>query len=143
MNAAVVDRWNRVVATRDTVYHLGDFTLSGIRSFNTWSAQLNGHLRILPGSHDNSWLGDFVASERIKLLPALFSLELHDPAQIIVLCHYSMQVWDRSTHGSWHLFGHNHGKLPGVGLSFDVGVDSNDFTPVSLAAVAARMAALQ
>ncbi|HJQ13673.1 MAG TPA: hypothetical protein VJ830_02910, partial [Anaerolineales bacterium] len=60
----------------------------------------------------------------------------------IVLCHYSMQVWDRSSHGSWHLFGHSHGKLTGVGMSFDVGVDCTEFMPLSLQMIAFRIARL-
>jgi calcineurin-like phosphoesterase family protein len=59
--------------------------------------------------------------------------------QVIVLCHYSLQVWDRSNQGSWHLFGHSHGKLKGIGLSFDVGVDCTAFTPLLLEEVASRM----
>jgi calcineurin-like phosphoesterase family protein len=53
-----------------------------------------------------------------------------------------MQVWDRSNQGSWHLFGHSHGKLQGIGLSFDVGVDCTEFTPLSLEQVATKMALL-
>ena len=33
--------------------------------------------------------------------------------------------------GSWHLYGHSHGRLPEVpnSLSMDVGVDTHDFRP--------------
>ena len=62
--------------------------------------------------------------------------------QVIVLCHYSMQVWDRSNYSAWHLFGHSHGKLKSIGLSFDVGVDCTGFTPLSLEVVASKMAQL-
>jgi calcineurin-like phosphoesterase family protein len=50
-----------------------------------------------------------------------------------------MRVWERSDHGSWHLFGHTHGKLKGIGKSFDVGVDCTDFEPLSLDKVAEKM----
>jgi len=50
-----------------------------------------------------------------------------------------MQVWDRSNHGSWHLFGHTHGKLKGIGRSLDVGVDCTDYVPLSLDMVAEKM----
>ena len=147
MNAVMVERWNRVVNEDDTVYHLGDFTLEEIHHFTKWASQLRGNIRILPGSHDAPWLKDFVATEKVQLIAPLVSLEFPEilpgeSPQVIVLCHYSMQVWDRSNQGSWHLFGHSHGKLKGVGLSFDVGVDCTEFTPLSLAAVASRMTAL-
>jgi len=44
-----------------------------------------------------------------------------------------MLVWDKSHFNSWQLFGHSHGmlSLAGLGKQFDVGVDNNDFYPVS------------
>ena len=147
MNAVMVEKWNSVVTEHDTVYHLGDFTLDDIRHFTHWASQLNGTIKVLPGSHDHPWLKDFVASEKAQVIAPLVSVEFPEimtgnHPQVIVLCHYSMQVWDRSKHGSWHLFGHNHGKLKGIGLSFDVGVDCTEFKPLSLEEVAGRMADL-
>ena len=145
MNATMVEKWNRLVTDDDIVYHLGDFTLDDIRHFTKWVNQLKGNIKILPGSHDGPWLKDFVATERVQVLAPLVSLEFPEMAagkgyQVIVLCHYSMQVWDRSNYGAWHLFGHSHGKLKGIGLSFDVGVDCTEFMPLSLDTIASKMA---
>jgi calcineurin-like phosphoesterase family protein len=145
MNRAMVENWNRVVTENDTVYHLGDFTLENIDHFTKWTSRLHGIIKILPGSHDQPWLRDFAASDRVQVIPPLVSLEFPEMMsenfpQVIVLCHYSMQVWDRSNQGSWHLFGHSHGKLKGIGRSFDVGMDCTGFTPVSLQEVASKMA---
>jgi calcineurin-like phosphoesterase family protein len=150
MNAVMVERWNRTVSEEDTVYHLGDVTLEDIHHFTKCARQLHGRIKILPGSHDGPWLKDFVTSEpseKVQVLPPLVSLEFPEISagaspQVIVLCHYSMQVWDRSNHEAWHLFGHSHGKLKGIGLSFDVGVDCTEFRPLSLEEVASRMAQL-
>jgi calcineurin-like phosphoesterase family protein len=147
MNAIMVEKWNRVVTEDDTVYHLGDVTLEDIDHFTKWISQLNGTIKILPGSHDQPWLKDFTASEKIQVIAPLVSVEFPEirpgkSPQVIVLCHYSMQVWDRSNQGSWHLFGHSHGKLKGVGLSLDIGVDCTDFIPWSLEDVSAKMAGL-
>jgi calcineurin-like phosphoesterase family protein len=62
--------------------------------------------------------------------------------QRIDLCHYAFRTWNYSHKGSWHLYGHSHGTLPEIetSLSFDVGVDSWDFYPVSFDEVAAKMA---
>lgn len=147
MNMVMVEKWNSVIEQNDTVYHLGDFTLDAIRHFTKWAGQLNGNIKILPGSHDHPWLKDFIGNEKVQIILPLVSVEFpeittgKDP-QVIVLCHYSMQVWDRSNHGSWHLFGHSHGKLKGMGLSFDVGVDCTEFTPLSLEMVASKIAHL-
>jgi calcineurin-like phosphoesterase family protein len=147
MNRVMVERWNRVVSEDDTVYHLGDFTLEDIHHFTKWVRQLNGNIKILPGSHDHPWLKEFAGSDKVQVIAPLVSLEFPEimpdkSNQVIVLCHYSMQVWDRSNQGSWHLFGHSHGKLKGIGLSFDVGVDCTEFTPLSLDTVAAKIARL-
>ena len=147
MNRVLVEKWNSLVAENDTVYHLGDFTLDGIDHFRKWVSQLNGTIKILPGSHDQPWLKKFVASEKVQVIPPLVSVEFPEltagkSAQVIVLCHYSMQVWDRLNQGSWHLFGHSHGKLKGIGLSFDVGVDCMEFEPLSLERVASKMTEL-
>jgi calcineurin-like phosphoesterase family protein len=147
MNVLMVEKWNSVVTEKDTVYHLGDFTLHDFRRFTKWASQLNGNIKILPGSHDDPWLKDFVASEKVQVIAPLVSMEFPEimagmSPQVVVLCHYSMQVWDRSNYGSWHLFGHSHGKLKGIGLSLDVGVDCTAFAPLSLEQVAARMTRL-
>jgi calcineurin-like phosphoesterase family protein len=148
MNAVMVEKWNNVVTENDTVYHLGDFTLDDISHFTKWVRQLHGSIKILPGSHDDPWLKDFVASERVQVIAPLVSVEFPEIMmgsipQVIVLCHYSLQVWDRSNQSSWHLFGHSHGKLKGIGLSVDVGVDCTGFRPLSLEEVTSRMAHLK
>ena len=87
--------------------------------------QLNGGHLFLTGSHDR-WLsgacyrnsGGYIWEETIK-------------KQHIVVCHYAMRVWSRSHYGSWQLYGHSHGGLPPVGKQHDIGVDNNDFYPVS------------
>jgi calcineurin-like phosphoesterase family protein len=147
MNAAMLERWNRVVTDDDIVYHVGDFTPEDLSHFTKWVNQLNGTIRIVPGNIDRHWLKDFIASEKVQVLAPLVSLELSElgtagRAQVIVLCHYSMQVWELSNHGSWHLFGHTHGKLKGIGKSFDIGVDCTGFIPLSFDRVAEKMSHL-
>ena len=144
MNAALVERWNNVITDNDTVYHLGDFTTKDPSHFTKWARQLNGNIRILPGNMDRHWLQGFAINERVQVIPPLISLAFEElgalgQPQVIVLCHYSLQVWEQSNHGSWHLFGHTHGKLKGIGMSFDVGVDCTDFVPLSLDQVAEKM----
>ena len=144
MNAVMVERWNQIVSDGDLVYHLGDFTTKDLNHFTKWANRLNGNIRVLPGNMDELWLQDFAGNEKVQVLAPLVSVELSEigtagQPQRIVLCHYSLQVWERSNHGSWHLFGHTHGRLKGIGKSFDVGVDCTDFTPLSLDEIAEKM----
>lgn len=136
MNEAIINRWNAVVDEEDTVYHLGDFAWGGIDKF---LRRLKGHVVILKGSHDKQ-LGRLEKDSILKIAPLK---DEYGNDRTIILCHYAMRSWERSHYATWHLFGHHHGKLPPYGLSFDVGVDCWDFTPISLTEVADKMATLK
>ena len=60
----------------------------------------------------------------------------------ITLCHYPMAVWDRKHYGAWHLHGHSHGtfEYKNGETAIDVGVDSQEFAPVSLDRIVGRFA---
>jgi calcineurin-like phosphoesterase family protein len=133
MNEALIRNWNERVLPTDTAYVLGDFSMGDPRKYYS---RLNGKVYLLPGSHDKE-LNKFPAE---FILPPIYTLKL-DPN--ITICHYSLRTWPKSHYGSWHLFGHSHGKLPPLGLSFDVGVDCWNYSPVSLEEVTAKMATLQ
>ena len=155
-DAEMIRRWNEKVKDyKDTVYHLGDFTLGGIGVAKRYFEQLNGRIKVLayPWHHDKRWL-DPVADGTVKccsasgwaveLLPPMVVLELAQYKrgkypQILVLCHYPISRWDRRHYGAWNLFSHSHGRHRPDGLSFDVGVDAQGFAPMSLEEVAARM----
>ena len=71
-------------------------------------------------------------------MPPEYELKLpdadaHDGEQLIILSHYAHQVWNRSHHGSWHLYGHSHGSLPDdpASLSFDAGCMLFGMRPIS------------
>jgi len=138
MDNEIIARRNDVVGSNDVVYGLGDFTLS--EDPRSYFAQLNGIARIVPGGHDRRWIKKYrtlyTRDAEVEILPPLFTLKIpivdrkHPLA--IVLCHYSLRIWSRSHYGSFHCFGHSHGRLPEYGRSMDVGVDAHDFYPVSL-----------
>lgn len=150
MDAVMVERWNSTIAKEDTVYHLGDFTLGGWYAFLKYFKLLNGHIHIIPGGHDHRWLNEGKNTidwywQHIVEQP-LFLLEIPKKEQYpltIVLCHYSLRVWDRSHYGSLHLYGHSHGTLPGLGRSMDVGVDTNNFYPYHLDEIVERLSVLE
>jgi len=149
MDEALAENWNRAVNTNDTVYHLGDFTLAGKNVASVYFQRLNGKIYVVPGGHDNKWLGKdeyFTKSGHpVIILPPLYTLKTSLPEvehpQLIVLCHYAMRVWDRSHYGSWHLYGHSHGNLSPVENSLDVGVDCWEYQPISLATVCRKIGA--
>jgi calcineurin-like phosphoesterase family protein len=140
MDEALIENWNHVIKPKDTIYHLGDFTLSGQEKANLYFSRLNGRISVIPGGHDKRWIRKGVyrskSGDPVNIMPPLYTIKIpvpgHEQLQTIVLCHYSMRVWDRSHYGSWHLFGHSHGNLPPLKNSMDVGVDCWGYYPVSI-----------
>lgn len=51
----------------------------------------------------------------------------------VVMCHYPLLTWDKAHHGSYMLHGHVHSTVPvnDTHRRYDVGVDANDYAPVS------------
>jgi len=135
MNETLIQNWNNVVSNKDTIYHLGDFCFGVPYPF---LGRLNGKIKIISGSHD------FIVKDNHLCYGNLLEIEVNilNKNQLIVLCHYSMRSWNKSHYGSWHLYGHHHGGLAPHGLSFDVGVDTNDFYPYSLDEVARKISTL-
>ncbi len=132
MDATMIKRWNDKVGKRDQVYHLGDFTFRSGQGVRDYIDQLNGRIFLILGNHDEK--NDEVTKE-FGICPKLIRIKYYK--QRIVLCHYQMANWQgkcRDVMPSWHLFGHAHGTthLYKVELrSMDVGVDCNNFTPLS------------
>ena len=121
MDNEIIARHNKVVGKNDVVIHAGDFTLKNKRDAKEYIKRLNGTHTFLCGSHDY-WLRGTKANQ---------ILEKKINNQLIVVCHYAMRTWAASHYNSWHLYGHSHGKLAPIGKQHDVGVDNNDFYPVS------------
>lgn len=128
MNEVLIVRWNERVANKDTVYHLGDIVFRSAQNPRDHLDRLNGKIHLIRGNHDKVAINQ--APQRFESISDLLTLKINH--QKFVLCHYSMRVWDSDGRGSYHLYGHSHGKLPGIGLSRDVGVDTSGFYPLSL-----------
>jgi calcineurin-like phosphoesterase family protein len=135
MDAALIANHNSVVKPADVVYCIGDFSFHRDQS-RTRSIihALNGTKFLIRGNHDK-YLEDKTLSMFAKVdnYMEIYVPDVDIGKQLIVLFHYSMKVWNKSHHGSWHLFGHSHGSLPDDpnSLSFDVGVDCHGYTPIS------------
>ncbi len=137
MDETLINNWNAVVKPNDIVWHLGDFAFCDYKSFTQILRRLNGTKNVILGNHDKIIINNWDNLIDSKLLNSIqYYKELKADGQMIVLLHYGMRVWNKSHHGSIHLYGHSHGSLPPHGKSVDVGVDSKEITseyrPVSL-----------
>ncbi len=137
MNEAIIENWNKIVGFHDIVYHLGDIGRNCKREIS----RLNGDIFYVRGNHDaNTFISTAPSIREINILGLL---DEYGNQRLIVLCHYAMRSWNKSHYASWHLFGHHHGKLEPYGLSFDVGVDCNDYYPFSLDQIIEKMKTLK
>lgn len=127
MDQRIIDNHNEVVGKTDLTIHAGDFTLwknvTGI--YEKYVNNLNGYHVFLRGSHDY-WLKGRPMHEIWER-----NVKVKGKNYYFVVCHYAMKTWARSHYNSFQLFGHSHGTLEPVGKQWDVGVDNNNFYPLS------------
>ena len=139
MDEALIENWNQVVSKDDTVFHLGDFAFGGSSVWNSIIPRLNGHINLIIGNHDRKNLRQGYMSYFDMVVPQL-QIEIEDNS--IYLNHYPFLCYGGSYRGVWQLFGHVHSGPGADGLDisrlrvllptqYDVGVDNNNFTPIS------------
>lgn len=132
MNEGIISNWNKKVSRNDTVIHAGDFCFGSQEEFSKLSSRLNGNKIWVKGNHDK-FPNSFKFYDVIE-----FSYKGHD----FFISHYAHRVWNRSHHGSIHLYGHSHGTLPDDpnSLSMDIGIDCHpNYEPFSFEEVLEHM----
>ncbi|MGO6676405.1 metallophosphoesterase family protein [Rhizobium leguminosarum] len=135
MDRHLIDAWNSVVREGDIVWHLGDFSYHDNARTKTIFSQLKGRKRLVLGNHDLDNRGDVrrsIAALAWDIEPTHYA-ECKQDGERVILNHYAQRTWSASVHGSWHLYGHSHGRLPAHGRSRDCGVDCADlgYAPAS------------
>ena len=125
------DAINSRVGVDDDFWILGDFCwgrLDEAARYRERIACRNVHL--VWGNHDDRSIERLFSS---CIEQGMITVE----GQAIWLNHYPARSWDRRFHGSWHLYGHVHGRLAAQDeanptmLTRDVGVDACDYRPLS------------
>ena len=148
MNNAMIERWNSAVTSRDEVYILGDFIFRGTASeANEILLKLKGRKYLIKGNHEQYLEDPEFHKEAFQWVKDYYILKYEKID--FVLFHYPMLSWHKSYHGSIHLYGHVHNsgkkypefettlKLLGP-RAINVGVDVNDFYPVSIQEIISR-----
>ena len=138
MNETIVENYNRRVRKNDICYILGDVMMRNTESARECLNRLNGHKFLLNGNHDFlkdngtvfEWIKDYY--------------KLRWNHKKFILCHFPFVSWDNMEKGSYCLHGHQHNtseynnEMRAAGIRrFDVGVDANNFTPVSIEEIVA------
>ena len=139
MNETLIENWNRIVSQDDIVFHLGDFCLEGSHEWTKILNRLNGKIYLILGNHDLKNIRQGYTS-RFELTSMQMHIEVDK--QKIYLNHCPLLCYGGAYGNTWQLFGHVHTSKYNTGkdasrldmlfpTQYDVGVDNNDFTPVS------------
>lgn len=125
----IIDRWNSRVGPVDNVYHLGDFAFIWPKKLGLLLEiinELHGNIHFIRGNHCDPNVWERVLQANIPHVAWVKDYhEMKVEGQKVVLCHYPMEVWNGSHHGSWMLHGHCHGSLPQKGKRLDCGIDNH------------------
>ena len=144
--------WNSVVGPDDHVYHLGDFCFGSVDKWN-WCLEpgrLNGHIHLILGNHDPERVfrpGTY--TDRFDEI--CFQKVLFVEGWTVYLNHFPFASFSNNfDHKVIQLFGHIHSGPTGIGNvmmngntlqwnQYDVGVDNNNYTPISWAEIKTKM----
>jgi calcineurin-like phosphoesterase family protein len=149
MNEIIVDGINNNVQPDDTLIHLGDWSFNGFDNIRKFRECINcKNIHLILGNHDhhiernkNNIQSIFSSVNHYLHLEVKRKLDSYqmmtDAPDLIrfVLMHYPIASWNGMSDGVIHLHGHVH--LPNdlrvaEGKAMDVGVDGNNFKPISL-----------
>lgn len=144
MNNDLIHKWNSVVGPDDIVFHLGDFSWCGSDKTKKICEQLNGHKCLILGNHDHEKM--YNAYLKLFDLGVYQQLLLNIDNRNVYLNHYPFLCYAGTYRNSkdmvWQLYGHVHSGPGATGLDlprleycfktqYDVGVDNNNYTPIS------------
>ncbi len=116
------------VKSGDILYFLGDLTFDEYIAEDFFKNFRHIKIYFIPGNHDSKEVIT-IASEYCISVSELMDIVIEN--QPITLCHYAMRVWNKSHFNAWQLYGHTHATLDPLGKQYDVGIDNNNFMPVS------------
>jgi calcineurin-like phosphoesterase family protein len=128
---ALLEAINTRVQPDDTLWVVGDFCWGGRAEALRYRERIRCRdVRLVWGNHDRAEIAD-VFTDCID--QGMIAVE----GQEVWLNHYPMRSWNKAFHGTWHFYGHVHGRLqredaakPTM-LVKDVGVDACDYRPWS------------
>jgi calcineurin-like phosphoesterase family protein len=137
MREVMIAKWNTTVKPTDQIYMLGDLIFGRGKEANELVKRLNGTKYFIRGNHDG-FLNDTDFDRSLFVWVKDYFMLRHDNMKF-ALFHYPIQVWDCKHHGAIHLYGHvhsdkenHHPLLVKLGRAYNVGVDVNNYAPVSL-----------
>jgi calcineurin-like phosphoesterase family protein len=142
MTQALADNINNKVSRDDWLYHLGDWAFgdkrdrgSKIRNAIRFREMINcRNIVLIFGNHDYTLRFNRDFQNLFRKTADIYEVDDREVKQKIFLCHYPLMAWNASHWGRWLLHAHSHGRMAEATknmLAHDVGVDCNNYTPLS------------
>jgi len=144
MNDNLIDNWNSIVPKDGIVIDGGDFAFTGnIKHIKELNDKLNGTIYRCLGNHcyqnkhDRQIIKNIFDNRVYDVIDlTVFDDELDGGHVNFFISHYPHLFWKR---GAFHLHGHVHSGprstsnelVPYHDRRYDIGVDNNDYKPVS------------
>lgn len=145
MDNTIIERWNLKVGKDDIVFHLGDFAFATNKRWQELISLLNGKIYLILGNHDiTRWPGTYTM-QLFDRVENQMMLKI-DNKYKVYLNHFPFLCYDGTYRNpedcTIQLHGHVHERAGGIGkddqrlqyrfpYQYDVGVDNNNFYPVS------------
>ncbi|UQZ37314.1 phosphoesterase [Paenibacillus sp. PK3_47] len=125
MDRAMIESWNSVVGTQDTVFHLGDFSFLNLEATRGIVNALNGYKILILGNHDRgrgrSWWLE-AGFDEVNEYPLIYK-------DFFFLSHEPMYMNKHMPYVNVH--GHIHGQKYEGKNHFNVCVEHWGYTPLS------------
>lgn len=148
MHSEIIRMWNETIRPNDIVFILGDIIFGGANAYEEILPQINGKKYLILGNHDYK---NFTTN-KCKYFEAVYDkmfIAVND--QEIILNHEPLLCFGgQQNNRIWHLFGHVHTTkdlnlkgscdaqrmfLMATPTMYDVGMDFNNYKPISFAEV--------
>jgi calcineurin-like phosphoesterase family protein len=146
MNEVMIERWNKKVAQRDKIYHLGDIAFGRPDDYQKIMARLNGEKRLVMGNHDHFDMHNYTKYYRIEPCWRQFK----DMAIPFICSHAPLHPdeirADKKGRKVYNVHGHTHNniiKQHGSQVPDDryvnICVEHTDYTPIHIDELLKRM----
>lgn len=142
----LIENWNKTVPNTATVFILGDFAFATKNQWRGFLNRMTGKKYLILGNHDrHEDIPTEMFEDVVDLAKVSIKIKDHE-WKTFILSHRPILCWEGSNDGSIMLYGHVHTCTnPEVDEtidselvklmpknSWDVGVDNNNYTPVSV-----------
>ena len=115
---------NKLARPDDLIIHMGDVALTASTGeIGSWFNEIEcKNFWSIKGNHDNNYLRflDTKPKGNYRNLGPFLEITLIEPSLFkgdkarrtaVTLCHFPLQIWNKSHHGAWHLCGHSHNSF--------------------------------